>query len=37
MGSIIRYDYFKGYSDLDIMIFSSNINSTRLKTKNCNV
>ena len=33
MGSIIRYDYYKGYSDLDIMIFSSNINSTRLKIR----
>ena len=31
IGSIIRYDYYKGYSDLDVMIFSPNINSTKLK------
>ena len=33
MGSIIRYDYYKGYSDLDTMIFSPDINSTRLKIR----
>lgn len=33
MGSIIRYDYYKGYSDLDVMIFSPNINSTKLKIR----
>jgi hypothetical protein len=33
IGSILRYDYFKGYSDLDINIFSPDINSTNLKIK----
>ena len=33
IGSILRYDYFKGYSDLDVMIFSSDVDSTKLKIK----
>lgn len=33
IGSILRYDYFKGYSDLDIYIFSLNPELTKLKLK----
>ena len=33
IGSILRYDYFKGYSDLDIIIFSPDIDSIKLKIK----
>lgn len=31
IGSIIRYDYFKGNSDLDIEVFSNNISNTFYK------
>ena len=34
IGSILRYDYFKGYSDLDVDIFSPDPDSTKLKIKN---
>lgn len=33
IGSILRYDYFKGYSDLDVIIFSPDIDSIKLKIK----
>jgi hypothetical protein len=33
IGSILRYDYFKGYSDLDIELFSPDPNYTKIKIK----
>ena len=31
IGSVLRYDYFKGYSDLDVDIFSPDPESTKIK------
>lgn len=33
IGSILRYDYFKGYSDLDIVLFSHDPNYTKIQIK----
>lgn len=33
-GSIQRYDYFPGFSDIDIDLFSDNVNSTLIKLQN---
>jgi hypothetical protein len=33
-GSIQRYDYFPGYSDIDVYIFTDNVNGTLSKLQN---